>query len=383
MIRQNIANHPKKKHEKQYLQTDHPVCEVCELPPSHLPGSSKSGSWIWHLKDNLLFWSPGLCQMVGITNQATSGFEQWLGLLSPEDLMAFSYVVREVLRDSQSRHLDLKVKTSQTEKTIRCYIESIIDPVSKDTLDMIGECYEMASDNFTEACEIRQKLQQQEEINRKLLLVLSHDLRTPLSAVLGFSEILLKRKPSLDSTKIEHYLETIHVCSRNAYSMITSLYDWAKSLQWNGTPNEFKLHTLVSEVLEELTFSAAIKNITFQNKIVDHLMICTDKEAIRIILRNLVSNAVKYSYPGGKVIVKARIKEKKFQLSVTDFGTGIHKETLKMLFQHDIGIPVKGTADESGLGIGLIICKELMKMLGGKIWAKSRAGKGTVFVIEG
>jgi signal transduction histidine kinase len=124
---------------------------------------------------------------------------------------------------------------------------------------------------------------------------------------------------------------------------------------------------------------ASRKGIKLKSALSIDLTITADRNMIKTILRNLISNAIKYTYKNGKVEVKAILKDSRAEISVSDNGIGMTKETMSKLFRIDANLFTPGTENEKGTGLGLLLCKEFVEKHGGKIWVESELGKGSVF----
>ena len=121
------------------------------------------------------------------------------------------------------------------------------------------------------------------------------------------------------------------------------------------------------------------KSIELSIELPSKVIAFSDKDMISTILRNLISNALKFTNPGGKIIISAERKPDEILFSVADNGVGMKKDALGKMFRIDVGSSTKGTNNESGTGLGLILCKEFVEKHGGKIWAESEYGKGSTF----
>jgi signal transduction histidine kinase len=139
------------------------------------------------------------------------------------------------------------------------------------------------------------------------------------------------------------------------------------------------LRELFNEEFSVLNDMARGKNIELKSSFSDNLTIIADKNMIKTILRNLISNAIKFTHKNGKVEVKAMIINNQVEISVSDSGIGMTKETIAKLFRIDANLSTPGTENEKGTGLGLFLCKEFIEKHGGKIWAESESGKGSVF----
>jgi len=185
----------------------------------------------------------------------------------------------------------------------------------------------------------------------------------------------------LDNETFIKGLKTIESASGHAYKLVENLLIWAKN-QTGGrefTPEKLNVKKLISEVLA-LNESAAInKDIHINTSITKSLEVFADKNMIESVLRNLISNAIKFSHRGGTISIKSANLNGELHISVTDHGVGISEGKLSAIFEIDTFTNTAGTENELGTGLGLIISKDFIIKHGGKIWAKSTPGKGSTF----
>ncbi|MCL2074583.1 MAG: HAMP domain-containing histidine kinase [Marinilabiliaceae bacterium] len=143
-------------------------------------------------------------------------------------------------------------------------------------------------------------------------------------------------------------------------------------------PDNFDIQSQLKEIEEDLSIFTDEKKIIFENN-TTNLTINTDKEMFKLILRNLITNAIKYTNPFGKVVINSILENKKFIISVKDTGIGIRQEVQNKLFILSETKAELGTYKETGTGLGLVLCADFVKKLGGKIWVESKVGKGSTF----
>lgn len=207
----------------------------------------------------------------------------------------------------------------------------------------------------------------------KFFSIIAHDLRNLFNSIIGFSDIIERQVFDKDFIGLDKYARIVQNSSHRAMSLLTNLLVWARSqtgkIEFN--PESVEILLLITEVTKLLHDSAQHKSISIYIENQDNIIVMADTAMIRVILRNLISNAIKYTHPGGKIIISAERKQDELLVSVCDTGIGIKKDILKNLFRIDISKSTKGTNDESGTGMGLLLCKEFIDMHGGRIWAES------------
>jgi signal transduction histidine kinase len=184
-----------------------------------------------------------------------------------------------------------------------------------------------------------------------------------------------------DPSRIEEYAGLINNSAVQTLRLLENLLDWANSqtgkILFNPIP--IKLNELFNEEFNLLNDMATGKNIELKSSFPDNLTIIADKNMIKTILRNLISNAIKFTHKNGKVEVKAMSDNEQVEISVSDNGIGMTKETMAKLFKIDANLSTRGTENEKGTGLGLFLCKEFIEKHGGKIWVESESGKGSIF----
>ena len=215
----------------------------------------------------------------------------------------------------------------------------------------------------------------------KLFSIIGHDLRSPFNNILLLSEILIVAVKNLDVVESELCLGMINSTAKNTLILLDNLLSWAKSQtgQINYKSEKIYLSSIIQEILELSNSIAKTKNISLNLIKSDEIEVYSDKEIFKTILRNLISNAIKFTKPGGNIDVFVISKENQVEITISDNGVGINEETIKKLFGISANISSLGTANEKGSGFGLFLCKEFVEKLGGTIWVESEEGEGSDF----
>jgi signal transduction histidine kinase len=167
-------------------------------------------------------------------------------------------------------------------------------------------------------------------------------------------------------------------------TLLNSLFEWARSQtgQMGISPEHLDVAKIIDEVLSGIKSSAQLKGVVVLPPEAGNVDVYADRNMLKTVIRNLVSNAIKYSNSGDTVFVEAKKTESSAEISVVDTGIGMSEEVLEKLFKIESGLTSEGTANEKGNGLGLIICKEIVEKHGGKIKAESVPGKGSRFVVS-
>lgn len=218
----------------------------------------------------------------------------------------------------------------------------------------------------------------------KFVSIISHDLINPFTSIAGFTDFLLEELKKGDYTKAERFAGIIHDSSMSALDLIKNLAQWSKvqTDQIRLNRSKFDISLMIMAAVGLMKASADRKSITLQTDIPGELFIYADKEMISTILRNLISNSIKFSKPGDKVLIGATSKENEVEIVISDNGVGISKEFLERLFKSEDTFSMPGTMNEAGTGLGLSLCKEFVSRHGGKIWADSEPGRGSKFIFS-
>ncbi|MBN1115761.1 MAG: PAS domain S-box protein [Bacteroidales bacterium] len=230
--------------------------------------------------------------------------------------------------------------------------------------------------------EANKKLKEINDSKDRFFEILAHDLKGPLGASLALSKHLYENS---EEHKIEEdtktFIGNIHESVQRSYSLLEDLLDWsqAQTHKTEFNPQQLNLIAVIEQSIDALADVAKNKHINIQIDSKQYHKLVADEKMIRTVLRNLINNAIKYSSPGGKVFIKVQNLDNQSVISVIDNGIGIESDRLKFLFRMNKSISTKGTADEKGTGLGLLLCKELVNYHKGKIWAESKTGVGSSF----
>jgi len=228
--------------------------------------------------------------------------------------------------------------------------------------------------------ELKQAIAQRD----KFFSIIAHDLRGPFTGFIGLSELLVDAYDSLERADIQQIANSMNSAAKKLFEFLENLLEWSRSqiggLQYN--PIIIDVHDLFDRVSSLFKDTANNKNIEFVKEIQDDLFIWADNYQTNTILRNLVSNAIKFSYPNSKIILGARDFGDSVEIYVKDFGVGLSDEAKDKVFRIEAKYTTPGTENEPGTGLGLVLCKELAEKQNGVLYFETEKNKGTTFFVK-
>ena len=365
---------------------------------------SNHGWWDWDLVKDNIYYSPVWWNTLGYEyNELKPEVKLWWNLLHPDDLPHVNELYNRAL-------ITTSIITYEVEIHLKHKAGHYIPILSKGFIsrDKEGKPFRISGSNIdlTEHKKGREKLEsliksiteKNEELSRqkseieiqseklaelnqikdKLFSIIAHDIRSPITSLLltlnSIKENMLTTEDLLD------ILPEITSNSKSILELIDNLFGWARS-QLEGTkvyPTNFNLNQVISEEVKLFSSRAKDKKIKLNYDISDTLNAYADKDMIELVIRNLISNAIKFCSEGDSVYVTASIKNNSIEILVSDTGRGISPESIEKIFTSGV-ISSKGTLGEIGTGLGLLLCKEFTEKNNGKIAATSEPSKGSQF----
>lgn len=222
------------------------------------------------------------------------------------------------------------------------------------------------------------ELEQLNQVKDKFFSIISHDLRSPINALSSILDMM--SKGHIHADELPKLTKELRLQFNHSKNLINNLLDWTL-LQMDKlriSPVKIDLHTMVNENFTLLS-SLHLKDVRLVNDIPKESFALGDINMINLVFRNLILNAMKFTESGGEIKVGAKQEDDRFIVSVSDNGVGISPQVQSILFEKTSGYSTRGTANEKGTGLGLILCKEFVERNGGKIWLESQEGKGSTF----
>lgn len=342
------------------------------------------GSWSWNIKTNQLTWSDEMYKIFGITKETFSGAlsDVIASAIHPDDRLSVEQSNLSV--SEQGKPIPLEYRIVWPDGTIRVVWaeagELFLDKNGNPEM-LTGIVKDITTLKHAEE-QIIQKNKELLELNAskdKFFSIIAHDLKGPFTGFLGLTQLI--KKGDLSNEQMKEIGSMINESAQNLFNLLENLLEWSRTQ--TGTI-EFTLEKLILrnialEAISSVQGLSTKKNINITYEESSDIIILGDYNMLNAILRNLISNSVKFTPQGGQIAIQAKELIDCFEISVIDTGIGIDKENLQKLFRIDIYHTTRGTEKERGSGLGLILCKEFVGKHGGKIWAESELGKGSVF----
>lgn len=279
------------------------------------------------------------------------------------------------------------IKSKKLYETTRngiCYLECYINPTLNQVNEITGYIVHITEITQRKKAEelLAKQTKELQEVNAtkdKFMSIIAHDLKSPFNAIIGFSDLMIKNFDQLDHDTFLKGLKTIESASNHAYKLLENLLIWSQNqtgkIKFN--PEQLNLKSQINESLETVETVAINKKIKISVAVTKDIYVLADKNMFDSILRNLISNAIKFSFKGGKIKVSANKFDTEIQITVSDKGIGISPERLSAIFEIDKYTNTSGTENELGTGLGLILCKDFIVQHKGKIWIESTPHAGT------
>jgi two-component system, sensor histidine kinase and response regulator len=226
----------------------------------------------------------------------------------------------------------------------------------------------------------REELKQLNASKDKFFSIIAHDLRSPFTGFLGLSQLLIEEKNNIEKIDLEQIALSMNKAAKKLFNFLENLLDWSRSqmggLQFN--PINVEIKNAVDSVFFVLKETAAEKGVELINNIYNKLTVIVDNNALNTILRNLVSNSIKFTKKSGKIIIGIHsVTDDFITVFVKDNGIGIAYDNLDNLFRLETKVSTPGTNNEQGSGLGLLLVKEFVEKNGGNIWIESELNIGT------
>jgi len=311
-------------------------------------------------------------------------YEAWQEGLHPDDLLRGDQEIQMAI--SGKKEFNTEFRVLWPDGTVR-YIRALAVVQRDDSgkaLRMIGTNWDITSQKNAEQLllESKEDLQKTNAEKDKFFSVIAHDLRSPFNVFLNFTRILVDDFQTLNQEQIQKFALLMRSSADNLFRLLENLLEWSLMQRGMTTSNteSFPLMPNVKSSLESVRDGANKKGIEISIDISADIVVFADERMFGSLLRNLTTNAVKFTPKGGKIVITAKpIPDGWIEMSVKDTGIGMNQEMADNLFRLDVNTSRKGTEGEPSAGLGLILCKEFVEKNGGRLWVESDTGKGSTF----
>ncbi len=222
--------------------------------------------------------------------------------------------------------------------------------------------------------------QQANQSKDKLFSIVAHDLRSPFNSLMGLSEMLMLQSESMHADQVQYYSKLVHSSTSRLYTLVDDLLQWSRTQTGNTSyhPQKLDLNILTTNIINLARISAQEKDVVIALKMENQLEALADANIFSTVLRNLISNAIKFSKVGSTIqVIGVKRSDGVIEMSVADRGVGMDPAQLENVFKIEGGQSTSGTFNEPGTGLGLILCKEFVEINNGEIEVNSQPGVGT------
>ncbi|MCX6164081.1 MAG: PAS domain-containing sensor histidine kinase, partial [Ignavibacteriae bacterium] len=334
-------------------------------------------------KQKLTLVNQRAVEMYGYPNSKKIIGKKYYDFVSKKDHKKIDIISKEIFKKGFVENMELdmiKKDGSEFPADLSASVIKDFEGKPKGVVSIIRDITKRKQDEY----QLRKYADEQAELNAtkdKFYSIIAHDLRSPFQTLLGYSDMLRSNVKELKPEKISGYSDNIHKATTETYSLLEDLLQWTGSQtgRIKAFPEMIYVIELIYSVIKIFKDSAKSKNIVLYSNVIEDLFINADRNMVMTILRNFVSNAIKFTKREGQIVLDAKENDKEVIISVTDSGVGIAKEDISKLFRIDSTFSTKGTEKEKGTGLGLIICKEFTEKNNGTIKVESEVGKGSTF----
>ncbi|MCX7987799.1 MAG: PAS domain-containing sensor histidine kinase, partial [Bacteroidales bacterium] len=294
-------------------------------------------------------------------------------IFPPEKAQLFESFISKTIGTDKTHIIEYELETLKGTRWFEARSGIVKNEKEKSVIILIND--------ITERIKYEKQLKDLIATKDKFFSIIAHDLKNPLHAIMGISEMLYSKTYSNEN--VVEFAKMLYESGQSANELLENLLEWSRSqtgkISFNPSPQN--VAALANETIELLLNHAQNKNIFLQNEIDENIEWKVDKNIVKTILRNLLSNAIKFTQEGGVVKIKAETLTDRLKICVEDNGKGIKPEIIATLFTTSARSTI-GTQNEKGSGLGLLLCKELIGIHKGRIYVESTVGEGSKFTFE-
>ena len=332
------------------------------------------GNWIVFLPGIFLISVIGLLLVFVLNNT----FILFYGIVALLSIIIILFIAHQYLVIADN------IKLTKGMKQINAQLESKVEQRTSELSKANNELQDEMLEREKAEEQLARNNQELALLNRDkdtLFTILAHDLRSPLGSMMKLSELLVESFKDFNENELHEVIAALNKSAEQTFQLLNDLLTWStvQMGRSEGKKEVFPVIEAVSENSGILTSDATLKNIGIQSDIDPTIVVFADKFAVQTVMRNLLSNALKFTPADGTVTIKAERNNVMATISVIDNGIGISEEKQKQIFRIDGVSSSPGTEGEKGTGFGLLLCKDLVERNGGEIWLTSKKGKGSSF----
>ena len=344
---------------------------------------AKLGYWEYEPKTKKIEWTPELYKIYGYEPYSITPTKELILESLDEESNIIVKRVYENLQKKQENDFNIRIITKQNE-TYHIYVTLNASFKSDGTLKKIkGTAQDITQKKITEKKikDYAALLEKENKNKNKFISILAHDLKSPFAGMLGYSELLSEDFQYLSREDIHTYVLEMNSSLKNVYNLIENLLEWTKlhSENISFAPENVNLFEIISESAISLKNIYKDKNIQFSLDIPENAIVLGDEKMLNLVFNNLISNSYKFTEKGGSIVLTVTEKGDFYDISISDTGIGIPPENIKKLFKIEENFSTPGTNNEKGSGLGLILCKEFLKLHKSNLEVNSETGIGTTF----
>ncbi|NWF51298.1 MAG: response regulator [Ignavibacteriaceae bacterium] len=346
--------------------------------------AGKTGIWEYLPSEKKIFTDNNMKALLGYeSEEIIDSVENWLSIFHPDDRV----IVEGLSKLTSGTPTQNEFRMIHKDKSVKWFVfgGELILPDRNQPVKIIGSCTDITERKLAEEKLARyaDELKMLNSAKDKFFSIISHDLRNPFNTLLGLTDFIANNYEELSENELRESVKNINRSAKNLYSLLTNLLEWSR-LQTGRLvlkPTEFNISEIIDNTIQLYFDILKIKNITVTNLVPKELKVYADPNMIETVIRNLISNAIKFSKQDDYISVLSSEDQNHTSLTIKDNGIGISEDNLQKLFKIDELLVTAGTDGEKGTGLGLILCKEFLEKNNGTISVISKFGKGSSFTI--
>ncbi len=363
--------------EKENLSLKNSLIEINQAKELYLKIFEDFPALIWRSRIDMKcdYFNKTWLDFTGRTMEQEFG-DGWTEGLHPEDFEKCISVYVEAFEKRLPFAMEYRMKNKEG---VYCWIRDFGRPfydLDNSFLGYIGSCYDVTNIKIDELNLIKLN-----ETKDKLFSVISHDLKNPINAIIGLTDMLEKKIQKNEIESAAEYVKNINLSTQRVRNLLVNLLEW--SISQNGKigfhPVNIHLRSIIDEVIDLTKEMLNQKSISIELNCIEKDNVFVDREMIASVLRNFLTNAIKFSNTGGCIQILCEGAEEKINVTIKDNGIGMSEKVLNSLFKIGETISIHGTNNEKGSGIGLLLCKEFLDKHQSELILESKEGKGSTF----